>query len=189
MNSPQLSTIIKAIILSLLLTMTACSSKKKAADGLNGDGISESDLDYQRDNRFGEGAIPTAEGEGMFKDVHFGYDSSALDSEAKQDLEFNVQVLSKYPTLKVTLEGHCDERGTNEYNMALGAQRAQSVYDLLKSYGVDRSRIETISYGEEVPLDPSGGESAWTKNRRVHFSAHSSVETTPATSNTTRSTY
>jgi peptidoglycan-associated lipoprotein len=74
--------------------------------------------------------------------------------------------------LKVQLEGHTDERGTAEYNLALGERRARAIFDSLVSQGIDRSQLETISYGEEVPLDPGHNEEAWARNRRVHFSAY-----------------
>src|SRR5690606_18576741 len=97
----------------------------------------------------------------------------------RQSVEYNAQILQDNPDLRVQLEGHCDERGTAEYNLALGARRARAVYDLLLSYGISGSRIETISYGEEVPLDPGQNEEAWSRNRRVHFSAFRDVATTP----------
>ena len=72
--------------------------------------------------------------------------------------------------IKVEVEGHCDERGTNEYNMALGERRATAAADYLRSLGVSGDRMRTVSYGEELPLDPRHNEEAWAKNRRVHFS-------------------
>jgi peptidoglycan-associated lipoprotein len=107
----------------------------------------------------------------MFRDVHFGYDSYAIDNVARNDLEANARTLNEQSGLKIVLEGHCDERGTAEYNMALGAERARAVKSALVALGVASSRIETISYGEEIPLDPSSSEDAYAKNRRVHFAA------------------
>ncbi|MBX7145467.1 MAG: peptidoglycan-associated lipoprotein Pal [Oligoflexia bacterium] len=155
------------------LLLGGCSALgfgKKDGDGGSG-GLSESDLNAQREGRFGEGSIPTAEGEGIFRDVHFDYDSHAISDMARQDIEYNAQMLQSHSNLRVQLEGHCDERGTAEYNLALGNKRAQAVAQVLASLGVGNSRVETISYGEEVPLDPGHGEAAWSKNRRVHFSA------------------
>jgi peptidoglycan-associated lipoprotein len=148
---------------ALIALLAGCSSSSDR------DGLSESDLTGGKD-RFGAGSIPLAEGEGMFRDVRFDYDSSALDGAARQDVDFNASVLSKNSGMKVILEGHCDERGTNEYNMALGAARAKSVERALIAAGVPSSTLDTISYGEEVPLDPGQNEAAWAKNRRVHFS-------------------
>lgn len=154
-----------ALLLSLTVLTSGCSlfggGKKKVTDGELG----EADLD----KRFGSGNIPGAEGDGMFKDVHFDYDSSSISDSGRQAVEFNVQVLQQNAGASVTLEGHCDERGTADYNMALGAERAKVVADNLASFGVARSRINTISYGEEIPLEAGGSEASWAKNRRVHF--------------------
>lgn len=155
---------ILSAIASLLL-LAGCSSSSGDKDGL-----SESDLNAGRD-RFGNGSIPLAEGEGLFRDIHFDYDSSNIDSGARQDVEYNASVLKQHGDMKVILEGHCDERGTNEYNMALGAARAKSVERALVALGITSSKLDTISYGEEVPLVQGSNEAAWAQNRRVHFSA------------------
>ncbi len=161
-----------AVILGITLATTGCSSKNKGGDGELG----ENDLNFQRDGRFGEGGIPLAEGAGMFRDIHFDYDSSTISDQARQDIEFNVQVLEQHPNLRISLEGHCDERGTAEYNLALGSRRARAVMDLLVSQGVTGSRLDTISYGEELPLDPATSEAAFAQNRRVHFSPFSETK-------------
>lgn len=154
-----------------IATSTGCSSKGSGS-GLEEEGLSEADLDAQREGRFGSGGIPSAEGEGMFRDVNFDYDSSMISDVARRKIEDNAKTLRQNPDIKVQLEGHCDERGTAEYNLALGASRARAVKDVLVSLGVPSSRLDTISYGEEVPLDPSHNETAWAKNRRVHFSGY-----------------
>lgn len=155
--------ILSFIVLSLLFV--GCSSSSTDKDG----GLSEADLAAQN-ARFGDGNIPFAEGEGgLFRNIYFDYDSSAINDRARQDIDYNVQVLKQNPSLKLSLEGHCDVRGTKEYNMALGARRAQAVYDMLISYGIERNRLSTISYGAEIPLDPGFTELAHAKNRRVHF--------------------
>jgi len=114
--------------------------------------------------------IPVAEGEGPLKDVHFGFDRYDLDSAARAKLDVNAEWLLANPESKVQVEGHCDERGTNEYNLALGWKRARTSHDYLVSKGVPASRMATVSYGEELPLDPRHNEEAWAKNRRTHFS-------------------
>lgn len=154
-------------LVSCALALPGCSSKK-AGTGEGDGALSEADL-ASRDARFGEGNIPTAETGGPFRTVHFGYDSSSIDDVARQDIEFNAQVLQNNPSVRVTLEGHCDERGTAQYNLALGDRRSQSVADILLSYGIPRNRLNTISYGAEVPVDPGHSEEAWAKNRRVYF--------------------
>lgn len=169
----QLARIGLVVLFSLSLVFSfGCSSKGSGqGEGSDGSGLSEADLNAQREGRFGSGTIPTAEGSGLFRDIPFDYDSAAITSEAWRDLEYNAEVLRDRAELKVVLEGHCDERGTADYNMALGAERAKAAREALISLGVTANRLDTISYGEEVPLDPSHNESAWAKNRRVHFSA------------------
>ena len=115
-----------------------------------------------------EGNIPTP-GEGPLKDIHFAFDSYKLDAEAKSTLAANADWLKANTGKKVQVEGHCDERGTAEYNMVLGAHRAKAGADYLKTLGITSSDISTVSYGEELPLDPAHNEAAWAKNRRDHF--------------------
>ena len=103
------------------------------------------------------------------QDVHFGFDKYSIRTEDVKVLEANAQWLKSNPTYLVLIEGHCDERGTNEYNIALGQHRAKSVMDYLVSQGVLASRITTISYGEERPLCTEHTEDCWGKNRRAHF--------------------
>ncbi len=103
------------------------------------------------------------------EDVFFDYDSAALTPAAQEVLKNKSAILGKYSGVSVTIEGHCDERGTNEYNLALGERRAESAKNFLVSLGVNASRLKTISYGEEKPADAGKDESAWAKNRRAHF--------------------
>ena len=156
-----MKTLQSALVIPLLAiavtTFSGCSWFSSGSGEAEDGGLSEADLAAQREGRFGAGNIPTAEGEGMFRDIHFGF-------------EANARVLSEQSSMKIILEGHCDERGTVEYNMALGAERARAVKGALVALGVPSSRIETISYGEEIPLDAGHSEDAYARNRRVHFS-------------------
>ena len=104
----------------------------------------------------------------LLKDIRFDYDKYDIRSGDAEVLKENAAVLKKYPTVKIQVEGHCDERGTNEYNLALGERRANSTKKYLTSLGISLDRMSTISYGEERPLDSSSQEEAWAKNRRVH---------------------
>ena len=102
-------------------------------------------------------------------DINFDYDSSSIRPDARKILKANADYLLKHKTASVVVEGHCDERGTAEYNMALGQRRAQETKKYLINLGINESTIKTISYGEERPLDPNNNEEAWAKNRRAHF--------------------
>lgn len=104
-----------------------------------------------------------------FQPVFFGFDSSEVDSAGQQALNSNAEILKKYPTWVVTVEGHADERGTAEYNLALGERRALAARTYLLSLGIPAERLRTVSYGKEFPFDPGHDESAWAKNRRAHF--------------------
>jgi len=101
--------------------------------------------------------------------VFFAYDSDALDDAARATMSANADVLRKYGTWVVTVEGHCDERGTAEYNLALGDRRAQAVKNYMVSLGVPADRLKTVSYGSEFPFAPGHDEKSWSENRRGHF--------------------
>ncbi|MBI3454728.1 MAG: peptidoglycan-associated lipoprotein Pal [Candidatus Rokubacteria bacterium] len=103
------------------------------------------------------------------RDVHFEFDRYNLTSEARATLEELAQALKANLAFNILIEGHADERGTSEYNLALGQRRAQAAKDYLVSLGLDPGRIDTISFGEERPLDPGHNELAWALNRRAHF--------------------
>jgi peptidoglycan-associated lipoprotein len=103
--------------------------------------------------------------------IHFDYDKYNLTGKAISTLSENATVLMEHPDLEITIQGHCDERGTDEYNLALGEKRALAARDFLTNFGIAKSRISVISYGEEKPVDPRHVEEAWAKNRRDEFIA------------------
>ena len=103
------------------------------------------------------------------EDIYFEFDSSALLFMAQETLKQKAQWMRDNPNVSVVVEGHCDERGTPEYNLALGDRRANSVKAFLVDLGIPEYRLTTISYGEERPVDPGHNEEAWAKNRRAHF--------------------
>ena len=107
--------------------------------------------------------------EAPLQPVFFGYDSSELDAAARAVVEGNADVLARNPTWVIAVEGHCDSRGTPEYNLALGERRAYAVRDHLVGLGISPERVQTISYGEEFPFVPGETEDAWASNRRAHF--------------------
>ncbi len=106
---------------------------------------------------------------GYLRDAFFDFDKFDIRSDQRDNQAANAEWLKKYPTIKLRVEGHCDERGTAQYNMALGERRANAVKDYLVSLGVDASRIEIVSYGKERPFVPGHDEAAWAQNRRGHF--------------------
>jgi peptidoglycan-associated lipoprotein len=104
-----------------------------------------------------------------FLPVFFALDSSEVDGAGQQALNGNAEILKKYSTWVITIEGHADERGTAEYNLALGERRALAARNYLVSLGVPADRLRTVSYGKEFPFDPGHNEAAWAKNRRAQF--------------------
>jgi peptidoglycan-associated lipoprotein len=116
---------------------------------------------------------PGIEGEAfestLLKNIHFDFDKYDIRPGDAEILKENAALLKKFTNVKIQIEGHCDERGTNEYNLALGERRANSTKKYLIFLGISQDRVPTISYGEERPLDPGHNEEAWAKNRRSHF--------------------
>jgi peptidoglycan-associated lipoprotein len=102
------------------------------------------------------------------KDIHFDFDKHDIRPSDAEILKANAALLSRYPKVKIQVEGHCDERGTSEYNLALGERRASSAKTYLLTLGIPADRVSTISYGKEKPVDPAHTEQAWEKNRRAH---------------------
>jgi peptidoglycan-associated lipoprotein len=159
-------------VLGLLIAVAGagCSAKKKsgaaagAAAGLGEEGLGAgSSLEKYKAGTLGAGE------EGPLKDIHFAFDSSELDETARGTLRDNGNWLKEHRQAKGEVEGHCDERGTVEYNLALGAKRARAAKDYLVALGVSADRLTTISYGEELPLGHEHTEECWQKNRRAHF--------------------
>ena len=105
----------------------------------------------------------------LLEPVFFGLDGAELDERGRRVVEANADVLARFPTWNVTIEGHCDERGTPEYNLGLGELRALAAQRYLLELGLDPARVRTVSYGKEFPFDPGNDESAWAANRRAHF--------------------
>ena len=116
-----------------------------------------------------KGTLGKAAEEGPLRDVNFDFDRYDLRPDAREILKSHVAWLKANPQGRVEIEGHCDERGTNEYNLALGAKRAESVKRYLIDLGISPSTLSTISYGEELPLCKEQNEACWAKNRRAHF--------------------
>ena len=112
---------------------------------------------------------PSEGAKAEIQDIHFDYDRYNLTDEAADIMGQNAEYLMKHSDVNILNEGHCDERGTEEYNLALGEKRALAARDFLVRFGIERSRTSIISYGEERPLDQASDEQAWSVNRRAHF--------------------
>ena len=122
-----------------------------------------------RDERIASASLDDVNRNSPLKPAFFDYDSSELSSEAQRALDENAVVLRQNANWTVTLEGHCDERGTPEYNLALGERRAVAARAYLVSLGISADRLRTVSYGKEFPFDPGHDDAAYAKNRRAHF--------------------
>ncbi len=146
------------------VAVSGCASKSSES-------VTSTDTDTgQYDPSAAEAAL-LEEARRMVKDVFFEFDSAELDEMAVGQLKNNALWLVDNQSISVMIEGHCDERGTYEYNLALGERRAEVTKSFLEKAGVSSSRLGTVSYGEERPFDPGHDEAAWAKNRRAHFVA------------------
>jgi len=183
MRTSTLTSLALTLFLSLALTsFSGCSSTSSGlSQGANGDGVfSDEDLALA-ERKWGQGSIPEAQaggafgqgGEsGPFQDVLFDFDSADIPLQYRAQLENDSKVLLRDPSIQVEIEGHCDKRGTNEYNLALGKERAKTVARYLVNLGVNPAQLSTITYGEEIPLDPNDSEQAFETNRRAHFALY-----------------
>ena len=122
-----------------------------------------------RDERISSASLDDLNKNSPLKPAFFDLDSSELTADAQRALNDNAALLKQYSAWTVTIEGHCDERGTAEYNQALGERRAVTARAYLVSLGISADRLRTVSYGKEFPFDPGHDESAYAKNRRAHF--------------------
>jgi peptidoglycan-associated lipoprotein len=115
---------------------------------------------------------------GLLADIHFDLDSADLREPDRQTLTQNADVLKRFDFLRISVQGHCDERGSVEYNLGLGERRARAAFDYLVSLGVTPDRLKTVSYGKEIPVCTDSNESCWARNRRAHFEVTGKAEGT-----------
>ncbi len=160
--------------------MAGCAKKPAPGDTMGTTEMGTTQESSQQDTGFQEQAIQetpsmetTTAGTQIMglERVFFEFDQYTLTPEARTVLANNAQYMKENPMVKVVVEGHCDERGSDEYNLALGERRAAAAKNFMVSLGVPADRMTIISYGEEIPLDPRNTEDAWAKNRRVEFKA------------------
>jgi len=174
------------VIISFLFLLAGCpksTTPGAAGDGTGPGGRSQANQPNTRDQtRSGDlgtgkdsleearkGNNPVTPAESPLQEVYFGFDSFDLSNDARATLKRNADWLKGNQSVRVEIEGHCDDRGTNEYNLALGAKRAQAARDYLVSLGIPAERLSTISYGEELPVCREQSEDCWQKNRRDRF--------------------
>ena len=146
----------------------APSADSRAGEGARG-GAKESNTGSSSLKDLQEGKSPVTPASSPLKDVYFDFDRYDLSADARTVLRANADWLKVNPNARVEIEGHCDERGTNEYNLALGAKRAQTAREYLTTLGVAGGRLSTISYGEEIPICKEPTEDCWKQNRRARF--------------------
>jgi peptidoglycan-associated lipoprotein len=144
----------------------ASASDARAGEGQRG-GTKESDAGSLKQMQEGKSSATSASS--PLKDVFYDFDRYDLSADARATLRANADWLKSNPSARVEIEGHCDERGTNEYNLALGAKRAQAAREFLATLGIPADRLSTISYGEEIPVCREQTEDCWRQNRRARF--------------------
>ena len=162
-----------AIMLALAVGGAGCSSKSKPVEGLGAGGgspLGEQGMGGNKTSleQFQQGTLGASTG-GPLSDIHFDYDDYTVRPQDGEVLRANASWLREHAANRVQVEGHCDERGSEEYNIALGAKRAQAAKDYLVTLGITPGRVSTISYGKELQLCTESTESCWAQNRRAHF--------------------
>jgi len=176
-NEPRLGRLTAMVAAAMLLAMVAgCSSKQSGAGaGAGGPGgpggIGENGLGPNGSsslNRFQKGTLD-ANGQGPLSDIHFDYNDYSVRAQDGEILKSNADWITKNSGTRVQIEGHCDDRGSEEYNIALGAKRAQAAKDYLETLGIAADRMSTISYGKELPVCTEETDECWAQNRRDHF--------------------
>lgn len=166
------SRLIPLVVLALLLSVGGFGCAKKGAGA--GDGANSSWEEQERARLEQERALREKMGQAaneLAQMIHFAFDSSNLTPEARQILTRKAEIMRQFPQIKVIVEGNCDQRGTSEYNLALGERRAQAAAQYLANLGIGSDRLSTVSYGKERPLDPGHSAAAYAKNRRDEFRA------------------
>lgn len=173
-KKPKVAVILSCSFLIALASFSGCASKKKVEEAKKPvvekkeERKAPEPIVKNEDKQITEDVAKVPES--AFNTVYFDFDKSDIRSDQRSNLNRNARLLNDNKNVIIRLEGHCDERGTNEYNQALGERRANAIRQFLTDYGITSSRITTISYGEERPASSGHNESAWSKNRRCEFS-------------------
>lgn len=161
--------LIALLTLSVAVLVFGCGGKKAVDQPIVEPGDTPPPVERPVEKPVHEKPVEPQETAPHLTDVFFAFDQYKLTSEARSTLEANARELKRSSKVRVVIEGHCDERGTRSYNLALGEKRANAARDYLVTLGVDGSRITVISYGKERPFATGHDEAAWAKNRRAHF--------------------
>jgi peptidoglycan-associated lipoprotein len=168
--------LLMALLVAGLFLTVSCAQKKvtvkpttESGQDTSEQGTSPADNTTHHKNPLKPVATGDADVDFINLDIYFNFDSAELDAEAQALLQTKAAYLKEKSKINVIIEGHCDERGTTEYNLALGERRAKAARDFLVDLGIPASRLNIISYGEEKPADPGHNENAWERNRRGHF--------------------
>jgi peptidoglycan-associated lipoprotein len=160
-------------ILAATMTLTSCASNKKKSSEITDNTTVDAQPTNENGNNSGMSLDINGDSDsnkaGALKTVYFDYSSATIAGSTKETLNSNAEFLKKNTTVKVQVEGHCDERGSVQFNLALGEKRAKSVRDYLVGQGVTASRINIISLGKEKPVSFGHDEESWSKNRRANF--------------------
>jgi peptidoglycan-associated lipoprotein len=166
------SKLVTLALLVLMLSLAGFGCAKKGSGA--GDGSNASWEEQERARLEQERALREKMGQAaneLAQMVHFAFNSSNLTPEARQLLTHKAEIMRQFPQIKVIVEGNCDQRGTSEYNLALGERRAQASAQYLSNLGISSDRLSTVSYGKERPLEQGNSEAAYAKNRRDEFRA------------------
>jgi peptidoglycan-associated lipoprotein len=160
-----------SILMAVFLMLNSCSKKTTKVDTQPPSVVEETPPPVEKEPaKIEPPKEETKPGiELSFKTVYFDFDKYEIRSSQREMIAHNANVLEAYPSVKVLIVGNCDERGTIEYNLALGDKRANAVKEYLRNYGINNDRLSTLSYGEEQPADGGHNEEAWAKNRRAEF--------------------
>jgi peptidoglycan-associated lipoprotein len=172
-RSSRTPVLLVTAVLAMMLMAPGCSSRKKVSGGGEPPPPPSSSDNGGTSTETPPPPPTTSGGEETgatnLRDAYFDFDDASLREDAKAALDGNAKYMESHSGMNVVIEGHCDERGSVEYNLALGEKRARAAKDYLTSYGINASRVTTISYGKERPFDPGHSEESWAQNRRAHF--------------------
>lgn len=171
-RSPRIATLALTVVFAAAFAVWGCASRKQVTTATpDAPPSTPAETETTPPPPPPPSGSDVTETQAALMDAYFDYDDASLRSDAKSSLENNARYLERNSGSKAIVEGHCDERGSVEYNLALGERRAKAAKEFLVSYGIASSRLTTISYGKERPFASGHDEASWARNRRAHFVA------------------